>query len=112
MPGGRFEAFDEGQQGAFFERLRRLSATTEASAMSMSDLAAALGVSADAVARNYTSSGSFTGTQVYTPDQLVEKLVKSVKSSDLDDDELRALVGEIITSVTNQLYEIIKERES
>ena len=27
-------------------------------------------------------------------------------------DELRALVGEIITSVTNQLYEIIKERES
>ena len=47
-----------------------------------------------------------------TPEQLVEKLVYSVKSSDLDGDELRALVGEIITSVTNQLYEIIKERES
>ena len=59
-----------------------------------------LGVSPERAreAANYTFNSS------YTPEQLVEKLVKS--------DELRALVGSVITSVTNQLYEIIKERES
>ena len=60
-------------------------------------------------AANYTFNNSYPMYQKYTPEQLVEKLVKS---SDLEGDELRALVGEIITSVTNQLYEIIKERES
>lgn len=63
-------------------------------------------------AANYTSNSSYPVYQRYTPEQLVTKLVKSVKSSDLEGDEFRALVGEIITSVTNQLYEIIKERES
>ena len=75
-------------------------------ASSIADLAAALGVSSERV------SASFTSNSAYTPEQLVEKLVKSVKSSDLEGDELRALVGSVITSVTNQLYEIIKERES
>ena len=79
--------------------------TTSTAASSFSELGAVR-------VANYTFSGSYSASPKYTPEQLVEKLVKSVKSSDLDDDELRALVGEIITSVTNQLYEIIKERES
>ena len=81
---------------------------TSTAASSFSELAAALGVSTERVA-------SFTSNSVspkYTPEQLAEKLVKAVKSSDLEGDELRALVGNVITSVTNQLYEIIKERES
>ena len=75
---------------------------------------AALGVSSDRAAKavNYTSNSAYPVYQRYTPEQLVTKLVKSVKSSGLDGDELRALVGSVITSVTNQLYEIIKERES
>ena len=71
---------------------------TSTAASSIADLAAALGVSTERAA-NYTFNSS------YTPEQLV-------KSSDLEGDELRALVGSVITSVTNQLYEIIKERES
>ena len=47
----------------------------------------------------WASAPNYTFNPVYTPEQLV-------KSSDLEGDEL---VGEI---VTNQLYEIIKERES
>lgn len=78
---------------------------TSTAASSIADLAAER-------AANYTPNSSYPVYQRYTPEQLVEKLVKSVKSSGLDGDELRALVGEIITSVTNQLYEIIKERES
>lgn len=93
------------------ERVRKLTSTTRTAASSFSELAAALGVSSERVA-NYTFNSSYPVYQKYTPEQLVEKLVKSVKSSDLEGDELRALVGEIITSVTNQLYEIIKERES
>ena len=76
--------------------------TTSTAASSFSELAATR------VAK-YTFSGSYSASPKYTPEQLVAKLVKSVKSSDLEGDELRALVGEIIT---NQLYEIIKERES
>lgn len=75
---------------------------TSSAASSIADLAAER-------AANFTSNSAY---QRYTPEQLVEKLVKSVKSSGLDGDELRALVGNVITSVTNQLYEIIKERES
>ena len=66
--------------------------TTSAAASSFSGLAA-------------VQVASFTFNSAYpkyTPEQLVTKLVKS------SGDELRALVGEI----TNQLYEIIKERES
>ena len=66
-----------------------LTSTTRTAASSFSELAAALGVSTE----NYTSNSAYPK---YTPEQLV-------KSSG---DELR---GEIIT---NQLYEIIKERES
>ena len=76
---------------------------TSTAANYFSELAVALGVSTDR-AREVTYS-------VY-PEYTPEQLVKAVKSSDLEGDELRALVGEIITSVTNQLYEIIKERES
>lgn len=96
------------------ERVRKLTSTTRTAASSFSELAAALGVSSERAreAANYTFNSSYPAYQKYTPEQLVEKLVKSVKSSGLDGDELRALVGEIITSVTNQLYEIIKERES
>ncbi len=83
--------------------------TSSASASSIAELAAALWVSSERVSASFTSNSAY---QKYTPEQLVEKLVKTVKDSDLDDDELRALAGEIITSVTNQLYEIIKERES
>lgn len=83
-------------------RVRKLTSTTRTAASSIADLAAER-------AANYTSNSAY---QKYTPEQLAEKLVKAVKSSDLEGDELRALVGEIITSVTNQLYEIIKERES
>lgn len=96
----------------FEERLREFSRTTSTAASSFSELAATLGVSTErvrAVSGSFTSNSAY---QRYTPEQLVEKLVKSVKSSGLDGDELRALVGEIITSVTNQLCEIIKERES
>ena len=75
---------------------------------SIADLAAERAVKA----ANYTFNSSYPVYPKYTPEQLVEKLVKAVKSSDLEGDELRALVGEIITSVTNQLYEIIEERES
>lgn len=64
------------------------------------------------VSANHAFNSSYPVYPKYTPEQLVEKLVKSVKSSGLDGDELRALVGSVITSVTNQLYEIIKERES
>lgn len=79
-------------------RVRKLTSTTRTAASSIADLAAER-------AANYTFNSAY---QKYTPEQLV----KAVKSSDLEGDELRALVGEIITSVTNQLYEIIKERES
>ena len=84
-------------------------------ASSIADLAAALGVSSERVrevSTSFTFNSTYSAYPKYTPEQLVAKLVKSVKSSDLDDDELRALVGNVITSVTNQLYEIIKERES
>ena len=94
------------------ERVRKLTSTTRTAASSFSELAAALGVSTERVfevSANYTSNSSYPK---YTPEQLVTKLVKAVKSSDLEGDELRALVGEVITSVTNQLYEIMKERES
>ena len=90
------------------EAVRKLTSTTRTAASSIADLAAERA----AKAANYTSNSSYPVYQKYTPEQLAEKLVKSVKSSDLEGDELRALVGEIITSVTNQLYEIIKERES
>lgn len=90
------------------EAVRKLTSTTRTAASSIADLAVALGVSSERAA-NYTFNSAY---QKYTPEQLAEKLVKAVKSSDLEGDELRALVGEIITSVTNQLYEIIKERES
>ena len=83
------------------------SRTTNTAAGSFSELAATLGVSTE-----HTFTSSYRASPKYTPEQLVEKLVKAVMSSDLDDDELRALVGSVITSVTNQLYEIIKERES
>lgn len=95
----------------FEERLRKLSGTINTAPSSLSELAATLGVSTERVA-NYTFNSSYPVYPKYTPEQLVEKLVKSVKSSDLEGDELRALVGSVITSVTNQLYEIIKERES
>ena len=81
---------------------------TSTAASSIADLAAERA----AKAANYTFNNSYPMYQKYTPEQLVTKLVKSVKSSGLDGDELRALVGSVITSVTNQLYEIIKERES
>ena len=71
------------------ERVRKLTSTTRTAASSFADLAAELGASTE----NYTFNSSYPK---YTPEQLV-------KSSG---DEL---VGEI---VTNQLYEIIKERES
>lgn len=102
----------------FDEALRKFATTSSASASSIADLAAALGVSterareASSKAANYTFNSSYPVYPKYTPEQLVAKLVKTVKDSDLDDDELRALVGSVITSVTNQLYEIIKERES
>lgn len=92
----------------FDERLREFTRTTSTAARSAIELAAVLGVSTERGA-NYTFNSAYPK---YTPEQLAEKLVKAVKSSDLEGDELRALVGEIITSVTNQLYEIIKERES
>ena len=82
------------------------ASTTAAS--SLSELGAVLGVSTERAA-NYTFTDAYSASPKYTPGQLV----KAVKDSDLDDDdELRALVGNVITSVTNQLYEIIKERES
>lgn len=96
----------------FEERLREFSRTTNTAASSFSELAAVLGVSTERVREVSTTFTSNSAYQKYTPEQLVEKLVKSVKSSDLEGDELRALVGNVITSVTNQLYEIIKERES
>lgn len=97
------------------EALRKFATTSSASASSIADLAAALGVSSELAREASSKAASFTfnsAYSTYTPEQLVEKLVKTVKDSDLDDDELRALVGSVITSVTNQLYEIIKERES
>lgn len=73
---------------------------------------AALAAERAAKAATFMSSSAYPVYPKYTPEQLVEKLVKAVKDSDLEGDELRALVGSVITSVTNQLYEIIKERES